>query len=258
MTLGRLLLSGLLALAFGAEASDRQRELDYAAYLQSSVSIGHVVWLTSSEQRFLALFTEAEKNDNTNAVIVLHDQGEHPDRQPLIQGLRTVLPRHNWTTLAIQLPLREAGARADDYYGLFDEARGRIQAGIEFLRNNGAQNIALVGVGMGAEMAVYTLSLDPEALLALATISLPLPDSAMPQAKIGDFIKNIALPFLDVYAEFDLPDVTDTARQRRMLAKDNPVYRQVEINGENHAYRNDPDRVIKRVYSWLALDLDSN
>ena len=104
-------------------------------------------------------------------------------------------------------------------------------------------------------MAVYTLHLDPEAVYALVAISLPLPNSNLSQVQVGDFIKDIALPFLDLYAEFDLPDVTESARRRRMLAKDNPVYRQIKINGENHAYRNDPDRVIKRVYSWLDLDL---
>ncbi|MBS4049844.1 MAG: DUF3530 domain-containing protein, partial [Methylomonas sp.] len=107
-------------------------------------------------------------------------------------------------------------------------------------------------------MAAYTLSQDPKGLDALATISLPLPDSALPQAQIGGFIKNIALPFLDVYAEFDLPEVADTARQRRMLGKDNPVYRQIRINGENHAYRHDPMMLIKRIYSWLALSLGPN
>ena len=248
-------LFGCLLLTSAAKASDQQRELDYASQIQNAVLTGKVVWLTSSGQRFLALMTESEKADDTNAVIVLHDLGENPDQRPLVRGLRTVLPKHHWMTLAIQLPLREAGAKAEDYYGLFDEAHGRIRTAIAFLRDRGAENIALVGIGMGAEMAVYTLHLDPEAVYALVAISLPLPNSNLSQVQVGDFIKDIALPFLDLYAEFDLPDVTESARRRRMLAKDNPVYRQIKINGENHAYRNDPDRVIKRVYSWLDLDL---
>lgn len=251
-------LCSLLLLAQGISAGDRQRELDYANYLQHAVSIGRTVWLTSNEQRFLALLTEADKADNTNAAIVLHDFGQHPDQEPLVHGMRAVLPQHLWTTLAIQLPLREIGATSEEYYGLFDEARGRIRAAVAFLRNNGAQNIALIGVGTGAEMAIYSLSLEPDALFALVALSLPLPNSTLPQAQTGDFIKAVALPFFDIYAEFDLPDVTDTARRRRMLGKDNPVYRQIKINGEDHAYRHDPERVIKRVYSWLALTLNSN
>ncbi|QPK65540.1 DUF3530 family protein [Methylomonas sp. LL1] len=241
-----------------ALAGDQPRELDYAANLQRNLGMGQIVWLNAGDQKFLGLLTEAEKSDNSNAAIVLHDQGEQPDQQFLIHGLRTVLPQHNWTTLAVQLPLREIGAGAADYYPLFDEARERIRASVEFLRGKGAKNIAVIGYGMGAAMAAYSISLDPDALLALAAISLPLPDSDLPQAQIGQFIPKIALPFLDLYAEFDLPEVVDTARQRRMLAKDNPVYRQIRINGENHAYQHDPGMVIKRVYSWLALTLSPN
>lgn len=243
----------------GVAASDQQREQGYARDLEQTMAIGQAVWLNDvGGHRFFALWTEADKDDNTNAVVVLHDFGQHPDQDPLVHGLRTTLPRHHWSTLAIQLPLREMGAGAAEYYGLFEEARGRIEAAVEFLRGKKAQNIALIGIGTGAEMAAYTLSLDPNALFALVTISLPLPKSQLPQAQIGDFIKAIALPFFDIYAEFDLADVTDSARQRRMLGKDNPVYRQLKINGEDHAYRQNPERVIKRVYSWLTVNLDSN
>ena len=239
-------------------AGDQQRELQYAASLEKNNPVGQIVWLNSEQEPFLGLFTQAERTDNTNAVIVLHDRGEYPDQLPLIHGLRTVISQHNWSTLAIQLPLREIGAGADDYYDLFDEARGRIQASVIYLRDNGAKNIALIGYGTGAEMAAYTLSLEPDALLALVAISLPLPSSSVPPAQIATFIPNIALPFLDLYAEFDLPDVVDTARQRRMLGKDNPVYRQVKMYGQNHAYQQDPALVIKRVYSWLDLMLNQN
>lgn len=249
---------GLLIAMAAAQAGDQQREADYARSIQQTPGIGRVVWLRAGEQSFLALFTEAEKTDNVQAAIVLHDRGEHPDQQPLIHGLRTVLPQHDWTTLAIQLPVREAGAGVEEYYGLFDEARARIQAAIDYLRNNGAQHIALVGHGMGAAMAANMLSIDPNGLFALAAISLSLPDNAMPQAQAGDFIQKIALPFLDIYAEFDLPKVVDSARQRRMLGKDNPVYRQVRINGENHAFQQDSNLLIKRVYSWLALNRSPN
>lgn len=249
----------VLSVAFGAvEASNRQRELDYADNLQQTLHIGRAIWLTSEGERFFAVFTEAEKTDNSQAAIILHDMGEHPDQRPLIHGLRTVLPQHGWATLSIQMPLREIGANRDAYYGLFDEAHGRIQAAAAYLRDQGAENIAVIGYGVGAAMAAYSLSRDPKGLAALAAISPPLPEISLPQAQTGEFIKNIALPFLDVYAEFDLPDVVDTARRRRMLGKDNPVFRQIKINGENHAYQQDPTLLIKRIYSWLALSLGPN
>ncbi len=247
--------TGLIALASTAAASDLQREMDYAASIEQSHAEGRLVWLQSGQQRFLGLFIEPEKTRIAQAAVILHDQGEHPDKLPLIHGLRTVLPRHRWATLSIQLPLRETGAGSADYYALFDEAQARIEAAVKYLRDNGAKDIALIGYGKGAEMAAYTLSLKPDGLLALVAISPAMPDSRVPQAQTGDFIRKIALPILDIYAEFDLPDVLDTARERRMLAKDNPGYRQTIINGEDHHYRQDPALLIKQVYSWLAFIL---
>ena len=167
----------LLLLTFAVDASDQQRELEYAQILQQTKT-NHIVWLKAGEQSFLGLFTEAEKNTITKAVILLHDGGSYPDQQPLIQGLRSLLPRRNWATLAIQLPVREMGASQDEYYGLFDEAHGRIKAAIEHLRSNGAQTIALVAYGMGGAMAAYSLSQEMAGLAGFAAISLPLPDSS--------------------------------------------------------------------------------
>lgn len=244
--------------AMAANAGDRQRESDFARMIEQTVSQGELVRLKAGDTEFVALFTEAEKADNAHSAIVLHDSGENPDQRPLIHGLRTTLPQHGWSTLSIQMPLREIGAKRDDYYPLFDEADSRIRAAVDYLRAKGAKDIALVGYGTGAAMAAYALSSNPDGLFALAAISLPLTESSLPQAQTGDFIKNIALPILDIYAEFDLPEVADTARKRRLSGKDNPVFRQVKVNGENHSFQHDPGMLIKRIYSWLTLNLSPN
>lgn len=248
-TLAIVLLGLLVPLA---NASDNLREKDYADSLQRNPSIGRVVWLQANGQDFLSLYIESEKTANDYAAIILHDIGEHPDQKPLIHALRTQLPQHNWTTLSLQMPLREAGASEVDYYPLFDEGRARIDAAVDYLQKNGAKNIAVVGYGVGALMAAYAVSEKPDNIKALATISLSASEATNPQAQSYTFIKNIAVPFLDIYAEYDLPAVVDTARQRRMAGKDNPVFRQVRMDGENHTYQQDHERLVKRVYSWLS------
>lgn len=249
-------LAGCFIWSAAAFAGDQQRELEYAANIENSSLVGRVIWLEANQQKFIALFTESEKTRNLQAAIILHDQGEHPDNQPVVHGLRTELPMHNWATLSIQLPLREVGAVANDYYGLFDEAHNRILTAIKYLQAQGAKQIALVGYGTGAAMAAYSISLKPEGLLSLVAVSLPMADSSIPQAQTGEFIRKIAMPILDIYAEFDLPEVIDTARQRRMLAKDNPGYRQAQLNGEDHHFQQDPALLIKQVYSWLTFILN--
>jgi pimeloyl-ACP methyl ester carboxylesterase len=252
------LFAALLLVSTSVFATDNRREQDFAADIQPQLSLGQAIWLKSADKTYLALYTEAEKTDNSQVVILLHDMGEHPDAKPLIHRFRTTLPMHNWATLALQMPIRESGAPAEDYYPLFDEARGRIDAAVEHLLKNGAKHIAIVGYGMGALMAAYRLGDKPNDVMALVSISLPVPQTTASPAQSLNLIKKVQLPFLDVYAEFDLPTVLDSARQRRMAGKDNPVYRQIRMDGEDHGYHQDYDLLVKRVYSWLTTTVSEN
>ncbi|QSB00105.1 DUF3530 family protein [Methylomonas sp. EFPC1] len=252
------LFAALLLVSTSVFATDSRREQDFAAAIQQQLSMGQATWLKSADKTFLALFSEAEKTDNSQVAIVLHDMGEHPDAKPLIHRLRTTLPMHNWATLALQMPIRESGAQAEDYYPLFEEARGRIDAAVEHLLKNGAKHIAIVGYGMGALMATSRLADKPNDVTALVSISLPVPQTTATQAQSLDLIKKVQLPCLDVYAEFDLPAVLDSARQRRMAGKDNPVYRQIKMDGEDHGYQQDYDLLVKRVYSWLTTTVSED
>jgi len=249
----------LLAFSLGqARAADQNREQEFAAELQKRPLIGKSLWLQAAGQDFFCLYTESEKTDNTQAAIILHDIGGDPDQKPVLHALRTQLPEHNWATLALQLPLREKSATEADYYELFAESQLRIRAAVAYLQKGGAKKIALIGYGLGALQAVYAVNEKPEAIIAVAAISLPVPESAAPQVQSLAFIKNIALPLLDIYAEFDLPTVLNTAQQRRQAAKENPVYWQVRMEGENHAYQQDYERLVKRVYSWLSATSRQN
>ena len=242
-----------LAAALPVAAGDQRREQDYAEHIQRQLAVGRAVWLQTPRQPFLGLYTDAEKTDNRNAVIVLHDMGGHPDQLPVIRGLRAALPKHGWATLSLQMPVQEIGASLDDYVALFDDAAARIDAAVAYLQQGGAKRIAVVGYGVGAAMALYRLSAKPDGIMAFAAISLPIGDNRLPQVQSLEQIKNIGLPFLDVYAEFDVAAVADSAWQRRMAAKDNPVYRQIRMEGEGHAYQQDDNLLIKRVYAWLTL-----
>lgn len=239
-------------------AADGGREREFASDIQHQLKLGQAIWLNSASESFLGIYTEAEKTDSSNAVIIVHDMGEHPDAKPLIHCLRTSLPAHSWATLAVQMPIREIGAQAEDYYSLFDKARGRIDAAVEYLKKNGAKHIAIAGYGMGALMAAYRLGDKPNDVMALVSISLPVPQTNATQAQSLDLIKKVQLPFLDVYAEFDLPTTLDSARPRRMAGKDNPVYRQIRMDGEDHGYQQDYDLLVKRVYSWLTATVSEN
>ena len=184
-------------------------------------------------------------------VIILHDIGGHPNQQQLIYGLRVFLPEHNWTTLSLQMPLREAGVEKEEYYPLFSEAAARIQAGIDYAKNNGAGNVVVAGYGLGGLMGAYALSEQTRDIKALAAISLPVPATKIKQLKPWNLSSKIKIPMLDIYGALDVPDVTESARERRLAAKENTGYRQVKINDEGHAYLHDEGMLVKRIYSWL-------
>ena len=235
-------------------ASDSQREAQYAAEINKNIRLGSSIYLASDNNKFLALYTETESLENKGTAILIHDQGQHPDQKFLIHNLRTILPQHNWATLSIQMPLREFGARSDDYYSLFPEARQRIQAGIDYLQKSNIKNIVLIGHGMGSLMAIYFFNeTQSTAVKALVTMSLAVPTTEIQTAQTLTFIKNINVPFLDIYGTQDLPAVSNSARKKRKTVKGNPKFRQVKINQAGRSFRNHEDLLVKRIYSWLNL-----
>lgn len=234
-------------------ASDQKREADFADGINKTLTMGKAVWLESEGKSFLGLYTETEKVTSKGAVIILHDMGGHPDQQQLIYGLRVFLPEHNWTTLSLQMPLRETGVEKEDYYALFSEAAVRIQAGISYAKSNGAENVVVVGYGLGGLMGVYALSEQAADIKALVTISLPVPTTENKTVQTLELIKKIKIPMLDIYGALDVPDVTESARDRRLAAKENTGYRQIKINDEGHAYLHDEGLLVKRIYSWLGV-----
>lgn len=233
-------------------ASDQKREAEFADGINKTLAMGKAVWLESEGKKFLGLYTPTIKIASKGTVIILHDMGGHPDQRQLIYGLRVILPEHNWATLALQMPLREAGVEREDYYALFPEAAARIQAGISYAKSNGAENVVVVGYGLGGLMGIYALSEQAADIKALVTISLPVPTIENKVAQTLEFINKIKMPMLDIYGALDVADVTESARDRRLAAKENVGYRQIKINDEGHAYLHDEGLLVKRIYSWLG------
>ncbi len=235
-------------------ASDFQRENQFADEIKKNIKLGSAIYLKSDNNKYLALYTETESLENKGTIILLHDQGQHPDRKRLIHALRAILPQHNWATLSLQMPVREFGAKSVDYYTLFPEAMQRIQTGVEYLQNSDTKNIVLLGYGMGSLMAVHFINESKtSAVKALVTISLPVPETNIQTAQTLSFLKNINIPVLDIYGTEDIPTVSDSTRKRRVAARNNPNYRQFKINQAGRSFQNHEDLLVKRVHSWLSM-----
>ncbi|NOU14785.1 MAG: DUF3530 family protein [Methylococcaceae bacterium] len=247
-----IVLRLLSLLSMQAQASDLKRETEVSDAIAITLNFGKIEWLQAGSTKFLSLYAETEKTSSKGVVILLHDIAGHPDQQPLIYQLRRQLPAHQWATLSLQLPLRELGAGAEDYYALFPEALARIQTGIKYAKDSGAKNIVLVGYGLGALQALYTQSQQSLDIKALVGISLPVPASTNSTVQTLAMLKTIKLPILDVYGSLDVPEVVQTARDRRLATKENSAYRQLVIDDEGHQFLHDEGLLGKRIVSWLA------
>jgi predicted esterase len=244
----------LLSVACAAVASDSRREQTVSDALLASPLLGKAEWLSAEGQAFLGLFidsTASTASSSSKAAILLHDAGEHPDQKNVVHGLRSELPRHQWATLSIQMPLQESSAMPSDYYALIAEAGSRIQAAISYLQAKGHQQIVLIGYGMGSVMALHSIDAAQSNLAALVAISLPVVEGEDTPVPTLDSLRDNRLPLLDIYSEFDLPTVVNTATARQLAAKNQKTYRQVVLVGDDHRYHNDDERLIKRIYSWL-------
>lgn len=234
-------------------ASNELRELEYAEEIKASLSVGEIIWLKAKEKDFLTLYTETEDEESLGTAILLHAKDAHPDQKIIINPLRTYLPKHKWATLSLQMPVLSVGATSDEYYLLFNDANARIQAAVDYLVSAKVENIVLIGYGLGGMMATYYLNenADKKAIKALVAISLAIPKTDRKQAKIIGFISRIKQPFLDIFAEFDSPEITRNARQKRVAGKTNSAYRQFKVKGEAHLFQYDEGLVVKRIYSWI-------
>lgn len=251
-TVARIGLALCLCGALTCVASDDKREAEFAVDIQKTLNVGQAVWLEVDNKKFLNLYTDTAKNPRHGIIILLHDVGGHPNQQAVIKNLRTFFPEHHWATLSIQMPVREAGASAQDYYALFPEAKTRLIAALDFAKKEKAEKVVVVGYGLGGLMASYALAdAKNDDVKALVTISLPVPETSEITAQTLSIIPKLTLPMLDIYGALDMPNVVNSARERQVAGKINSTYRQTKIDNEGHLYLHDDGVLVKRIYSWI-------
>ena len=247
-----------------------------------TITVGEPQWLEAGGERFLGIFTRSTTGFSLGGAIILPSLGRTPDWPDVIAPLRKTLPAHSWNTLAIQLPTPAKGT--DGLWELepyFTASRGRIQAAINYMRQQGITNIVLIGHGLGAATAAICVSgSDPLPVSGLAAISLGTPPGSDRKAFGPGVLENIHVPILDIFGSRDFSDVTATAAARvaaarrgglaalrsqqldvlkrspqaRLLTTDHNgyiAYRQVVLVGADHSFRGAEPTLIKRIMGWL-------
>lgn len=225
-------------------ASDQAKEKRWAAQIEDSLMDGKSLMLKAGDNEFYALYGKAEKPKGT-AIILLHGLGVHPDWPQVINPLRIALPEKGWTVLSLQLPVLENGASGRDYLPLYKDVPVRINAGIAYLKKQGAKKVVLVAHSLGTEMAGYTLTQPPvdNALAGFVGVGMG--------ADNNTFLAKIALPVLDLYGEEDLKNIVASAKERVQAASENKNYKQQRVAKADHFFDGEEAELISSVTIWL-------
>ncbi|MGB5733740.1 MAG: DUF3530 family protein [Thiohalocapsa sp.] len=231
------------------DSSDLGKEQRWRDQIVDSLMDGDAVDLTANGLTFLGLYTEADEDTGRGAVIV-HGIGVHPNWPQVVYPLRTGLPQQGWSTLSIQMPVLANEATDADYAPLMDEVAPRLDAAIAYLREQGAERVAIVAHSLGATMTSDYLASHPQAADAFVAVGL---SSGGEHAGVdnAEMIGRIQRPILDMLGQNDLEAVVAGAPGRAEAAAGNAGYSQVQAAGADHFFDGQDDALVEIVSGWL-------
>lgn len=243
-------------------------EQSLSEQLKRDLPAGEWLELKTAAAPFLALYRPEQMGRPQGAVLLLHDIDTHADEANVVGLLRRRLPEQGWRTLSLQLPLFLASAPPADYLAAIDQGKARLQAAIDWLRQQKVKRLVLIGHGLGATLAAdygreATGRIDGMVLIGMG-YRPDYPERLDPLRQLAD----LKLPYLDLYGSRDRADViTDAARRRSVIRlrqaaeaskPDNQWppshrsrYRQVEIGHADHDFSAMADQLHHRVWGWL-------
>jgi hypothetical protein len=233
-------------------ASDWQREKRIADQIVDAIFDGDPIMLKTDEREFLAIYTEAD--DAEKAVIVMHGRGFHPDWVDTVQPLRVGLVDHGWNTLSIQMPILGKEAKYYDYVPIFDEAIPRIQSAIEYLKQQGNQQIVLIAHSCSVHMSMHYLDkYGDEQIDGYVGIGMGATDYKQPMAEPFPLDK-LSIPILDIYGAVDFPAVQRLAPRRwsRITQAGNRASKQLVVDEADHYFTDRGDALLDAVAKWLG------
>lgn len=252
-----VLAGGLAALAVAPRlgaAQDLERERRLETEIVDMIIDGAPVHLDAGGHPFLALHAESDDDGPRKAVIVLHGRGFHPDWPEVAAPLRSELPEHGWETLSLQMPVLGKTAKYYDYEPIFAAAFPRIRAGIEFLRERGADPVVLAAHSCSAHMAMAFVRHHGDAGFdGFIGIGMGATDAGQPMREPFP-LAEMAVPVLDLFGDEDYPSVPGKAPERLAAIRTagHPRSAQRMIPGADHFFRDMDEVLVDAVVDWLA------
>jgi hypothetical protein len=256
------ILAGLLLLIFSispvVQGSDLEREKRMANEIVDAILDGEPVWLEADGTEFLGIYTEAMEEPVRGSVVIVHGRGYHPDWAEVANPLRVGLAERGWNTLSLQMPVLEKGSKYYDYVPLFEEAIPRIDQGVNYLKEQGAEHIVLIAHSCGAHMAMERVHVEGDNDLA-AYVGIGMGATDYGQPMLESFpLEKMTVPVLDIYGEEEFPAVLKMAPERLALMEKagNSLSRQVVVPGSDHYFHGKGEPLLEAVDAWLMMISD--
>ena len=247
----------LLFIASISHASDLAKEKRWAEQIVDAIFDGEPVRLKDGELEFLAIYTPSATDHTSDAAILLHGLGVHPDWDQVIRPLRTGLPELGWSTLSLQMPVLANDAGYDEYAPLFKEVPARIEAGIKFLKENGAKRIVIISHSLGAAMGNHYLANEqPDTVAGFIGIGMSGGGKHTGMDNVI-LLKSVHVPVLDLYGENDLESVLGSANARKesvvnkKTPASSPNSMQKMVPDADHFFDGHNAELLSEVSAWL-------
>ena len=232
-------------------ASDIEREQRLASQIVDSIIDGEAVFLKSDDHEFLSIYMEAD--EPVGAVVIMHGRGYHPNWEDVAYPLRVGLAEQGWNTLSLQMPVLAKEAKYYDYLEIMHEAFPRIEAGIDFLRQQGNEKIVLVAHSCSVHMVMAWVNADRmRDIDGFVGIGMGAVDYGQPMKQPLP-LDRFTVPVLDVYGADEYPAVMKgaPARWQAMQQAGHPKSKQSRVPGADHYFTDQGDALLGVVAPWL-------
>ena len=243
----------LIPVSRAESVSDTAKEQRWADQITDQLIFGEPVWLEADGHRFLGIYTPAETASPRGTLLLVHGIGAHPDWPQVIQPLRSGLTEAGWQSLSIQMPLPPEGTDKSGQAALLGEGVERLQTALAWLAGKGMTPVTLIAHSRGGvDVLHFAATRTTDRISSLVVVGVngryeDLPENAAPLQSL----REIRLPVLDLYGEYDIEGVINTAPERREAAAGNSGYRQVRVPGADHFFDGREQQLLAEVTRWL-------
>lgn len=234
-------------------APDLARERRMADEIVDSILDGEPVYLTVDGHDFLNIYTQSMQQPTRRAIIILHGRGFHPNWEQVVLPLRAGLAEAGMNTLSMQMPVLDKNAKYYDYVPNLPYAFPRIEAGINYLKQRGNDEIILIAHSCSVHMVMAWVDAgNASDINAFIGIGMGATDYQQPMAKPFPLDK-LDVPLLDIYGSSDYPAVLRKIpeRKRAIMKAGNKKSKQISVADADHYFTDRGEVLLSHILKWL-------